>query len=120
MSEIYENSEQSKYIYKLNESDQNMFIFEVIVKSTNNKTKIIRKIKKNNKGNLISLDEKIKFNEIKKINLTAIDISFPTNEIVANINFNNSKNFSSFKNENIYLEFISNFEFLECNYLISL
>ena len=114
LNDIY----QSKYTYKLTETDNQIYVFEILLKKFNQKNKIIRKIKKTKQGTLISLDENIKFNEIKKINLTAIDINYPTNEINANVQLDQNREFSTFINNNIFLELTCKSGFLECNYRI--
>jgi predicted ATPase with chaperone activity len=118
MTELYDYNHQSKYIYKMNEMNNLVYIFEIILKKNNQKTKTIRKIKKNKEGNLISLNENIKFNEIKKFNLTAIDINYPTNEIIVNLSLDHHNDYSTYIDDRIYLEFISKSDILECNYNI--
>lgn len=49
MAEIYSISNQSKYTYKLNEPENQMFVFEIVLQKFNQKNKIIRKIKKTKK-----------------------------------------------------------------------
>jgi predicted lipase len=115
MTEVYTDS-QSKYTYNLIEPENQMFVFEVILKKFNNKTKIIRKIKKNKKGNIISSNDSILFSEIKELSLTTIDLHNPTQETVININLDHYNEYRSFINTNICLEIFSNNNFLECNY----
>ena len=115
MAQVYTDS-QSKYTYKLIEPENQMFIFEVILKKKNNKTKTIRKIKKYIKGNIISSNDSILFSEIKEFSLTMIDLNNPTHEIVININLDHYNEYRSFVNSNICLEIFSNNNFLECNY----
>ena len=104
MTEVYTNS-QGKYTYKLNEPENQMFVFEILLKKFNQKTKIIRKIKKHKKGNIISSDDNVLFEEVKELKLTAIDVNNPTQEIVVNINLDHNKKYCTFINTNIYLEF---------------
>ena len=116
MTEVYTTNSQSKYTYKLNEPENQMFVFEIVLKKFNQKNKIIRKIKKNKKGNIISANDNILFDEVKELTLTAIDVNNPTQEIVININLDHEKKYCTFINENIYVEIFTNSNFLECNY----
>jgi hypothetical protein len=115
MTELYNNS-HSKYTYKLNELDNQVFVFELILKKFNNKNKIIRKIKRNKKGNIICLADNIMYENIDKITLTAIDINNPTQEFIGEIYLDHTKKYSTFINNNIYVEIYANGEYLECNY----
>lgn len=117
MTEVYTNS-QSKYTYKLNEPENQMFVFEIVLKKFCQKNKIIRKIKKHRKGNIISCGDNILFDEIKELKLTAIDVNNPTQEIVVNINLDHNKKYCTFIDTNIYLELFTSTNLLECNYNI--
>jgi len=115
MTELYNNS-HSKYTYKLNELDNQVFVFELILKKFNKKNKIIRKIKRNKKGNVICLADNIIFENIDKISLTAIDINNPVQESIIEIYLDHMKKYVTFIDTNIYIEIYANGEFLECNY----
>ena len=117
MTEVYTNS-QSKYknTYKLNEQENQIFVFEIILKKFNQKNKIIRKIKKQKKGNILSCEDNILFDEIKELKITAIDVNNPTKEIIVNINLDHNKKYCTYINTNIYLEFFTNINLLESNY----
>ena len=52
--EILNNIYYNKNIYNINNDNNNTYIFELELKGLNNKNIIIRKIKKSNKGNIIS------------------------------------------------------------------
>lgn len=118
MAEIYSISNQSKYTYKLNEPENQMFVFEIVLQKFNQKNKIIRKIKKTKKGNIISTNDNILFDDIKEIKLTAIDVNNPTQEITVNVKLDHNKKYCTTIDTNIYLEFFTNSQFLECNYNI--
>lgn len=118
MTEVYTTNSQSKYTYKLNEPENQMFVFEIVLKKFNQKNKIIRKIKKHKKGNIISANDNVLFDEVKELTLTAIDVNNPTQEIIININLDHGKKYCTFINENIYLEIFTSTNFLECNYNI--
>ena len=105
-----------KYTYKLNELDNQVFVFELVFKKFNKKNKIVRKIEKNKKGNIISSSDNIIYNEIDKITLTAIDINNPTREFIIDINLDHSNKYSTCINSNIYIEIFSKLQYLECNY----
>ena len=117
MSEVYYNNyNNSKYTYTINEIDNEVFVFEIILKKFNNKNKIIRKIIKNKKGNIISLLDNIIYENIDSILLTAININNPTQELSIHINIDQSKKYNTFINSLIYIELFSNNNYLECNY----
>ena len=118
MTEVYNTASSSKYIYTLNEQDTQMFVFEIILKKINQKNKIIRKIKKTKQGSLITFDENIVFSEINKIELTAININDPTNEITVNLSLDQNKKFSTYIDSKIYLEFYATIDKLEANFNI--
>lgn len=115
MTELYNNS-HSKYTYKLNEFDNQVFVFELILKKFNKKNKIIRKIKRNKKGAIICPADNIIYQNIDKITLTAIDINNPTQESIVEIYLDHTKKYSTFIDNNIYIEIYANGEYLECNY----
>jgi len=119
MTEVYTNS-QNKYknTYKLNEQENQIFVFEIVLQKFNENDKIIRKIKKQKKGNILSCEDNILFDEIKELKITAIDINNPTQEIIVNINLDHNKKYCTFIDTNIYLEFFRNTHLLESNYNI--
>ena len=113
MTEVY-NSHISKYTYSINESETQLYIFELILYQNNKQNKIIRKIKKNKSGNIISKDDNIIFNDINKITLNVIDINKPTHELSIDMNIDNP--YLTFINSSIYIEILSNFNNCICNY----
>jgi len=116
-SELYENND-SKYIYRINESEDEIFIFELIFKKFNQKNTKLRLIKNSRNGKLLSLHNKINYEDIKKILITAIDINNPVNEINVECKLNQSNKYTLVLNNNIYIEFFENNGFLEANYNI--
>jgi len=116
MSEVYSQSLPTKYNYKSNEDANQMFVFEIILTKNNQKTKTIRKIKRNWSGKLINLDEKINYSDIESIQINMYDINNPSNILEVKIKLNHISNYTTFNNSIIYLEFYSNMELLECNY----
>ena len=115
MTEIYNNS-QSKYTYTLNQNNNQIFVFEIILKKHDNKDITIRKIKKKTKGNIISLNNNIIYDDIDKISLTAIDINNSIQELIIDINIDHTKKYSTFINSSIYIEIFSKSNYLKCNY----
>lgn len=118
MSENYSIVKNSKYIYKVNENEEDMFVFEIILKKFIGKNEIIRKIKKTRAGKLLNINEDIKYDDINKILLNIININDPTQEINICIKLDHINKYSTFINNNIYLEFFKNINLLECNYNI--
>lgn len=116
MSEVYSQSLPTKYNYKTNEDANQMFIFEIILTKNNQKTKIIRKIKRTYSGKLINYDDKINYDEIESIQINMYDVNNPSNILDIQVILNHKSNYTSFNNCMIYLEFYSNMEFLEAKY----
>jgi len=116
-SELYENN-NSKYIYGINELEDEIYIFELIFKKFHQKNIKLRLIKNSRNGKLLSLQNKINYEDIKKILITAIDINNPINEINIECKLNQSNKYTLVLNNNIYIEFYENNGFLEANYNI--
>jgi hypothetical protein len=93
-----------------------MYIFEIILKTKNEKNKKIRKIMKIHKGILLSEEDNIRYDSIKKICITAIDLNNPIKEINGEYILNNNSNL--ILNNNLLIEFYENNKLLECNYII--
>jgi hypothetical protein len=113
MNEIYSHN-----TYIINETDNMLFVFEVILKKYNNKTKIIRKIKKSLVGNLISIDDDIYYEDIKRIIINFIDVNNQEYKKLIDININHEANYSKLELNNLYIELNNKFGFLESNYNI--
>ena len=107
----------TKYSCSNNEIPSQIFLFELIIKKSNNKTITLRKIKNQKNANLISLSDNINYKDIDKVKLSVIDFNNPENKI--NIKFKLKKNASStfVKNRKINLS-ISKItqDLTECNY----
>jgi len=118
MAESYQKNiiDSSKYTYNINECDDDIFIFELIFKKTNQKTNKLRIIKNSRNGKLVSLNHNINYYEIKKISVTAIDLNNPHKEIIVECPINQNNNFSLIIDSNIIIEFNNNNGLLEANY----
>jgi hypothetical protein len=107
----------SKYILKNNEQDTKLFIFEIILKSNNGKTTTIRRMKKDNQGNLISSEDSIDYDKIGTIKINILNYNNLKNEISVKIILDNESTYTTYLNNQIYLEFNKNSDrYLECNY----
>jgi hypothetical protein len=115
------NLEVSKYTYKNNEIDSQTYIFELILKDKFNKLRVIRRIKKCNQGNLLSADDNIFYNMIKKYKLTVLDANYPDKSIIIKESVDHNLSSTTFLNNDIYLEInqIKN-NLMDFNYHISL
>jgi hypothetical protein len=115
------NLESSKYTYKNNEIDSQTYIFELVLKDKFNKVRIIRRIKKCNQGNLLSSDDNIFYNMIKKYKLTVLDANYPDKSIIIKESVNHNLSSTTFINNDIYLEInqIKN-NLMDFNYHINL
>lgn len=102
--------------YKLNKNDSQLYIFELILNRFNNKSKTFKKIKKSFSGQLLYIDDNINYNDIKKINLSVIDINDPTEIININCNLNHFNNCTEIFNDQIHVKFSKINNNLECTY----
>ena len=115
MEEIYKVN-NSKYTYKRNESEEDMFIFELIFEKFNRKNQTIRKIKNSRTGCLLSEEDNIIYSEIKKIYITTFDINNPMKEIITECTINQMLNHTLVINKDIFVEFFNNNGLLQSNY----
>ena len=123
MTELYYNKNISKYTYRINEEESEMFIFELVLKKFNkefnkDKTLKLRRIKNSRTGQLISFDDNITYNDIKKINISAIDINNPSKDISVECILNHSNKHTLILKNNIFIEFYEINGNLESNYNI--
>jgi hypothetical protein len=119
MAEIYRNENISKYTYRINEEESELFIFELVFKKFNqNKNLKLRRVKNSRTGKLINFDENIKYNEIKKITVSAIDINNPNKDINVECILNHSNKHTLILKNNIFIEFYELNGNLESNYNI--
>ena len=108
----------SKYNYLINETDQQLYIFELTLKTINNENKIFRCIKKNSQG-FIDINEDLLFNTINKFKLTVLNINSMNNPIVLKKIIDHSINSNTFLTNDIYLEINkTNNNLIEFNYNI--
>lgn len=89
-----------KNTYDIDEQNDSTYIFELILKDKLNNYHIVRKIKKSNKGKIISQNDKIYYNLFDKYKLTILNINDIDNPIVIKDNLNNK----TFNNDDIYIE----------------
>jgi hypothetical protein len=119
MAEIYHNENISKYTYRINEEETEMFIFELVLKKFNqNKNLKLRRVKNSRTGKLINFNENIKYDEIKKITISAIDINNPNKDINVECILNHSNKHTLILKNNIFIEFYELNGNLESNYNI--
>ena len=117
MTEIYYEENISKYTYRINEEENEMFIFELVLKKTNKNLKL-RRIKNSRTGKLIGIEDNIKYNDIKKILISAIDINNPNKDINIECTLNHSNKHTLIFKNNIFIDFYDSSGFLESNYNI--
>lgn len=124
MYEFYQDEEITsnyfnKYTYNIEEQDSDLYIFELKLNKFDEHTKTIRKIQRTKSGNLISIGDNVNYDEIKKVNLTAIDINSPDKELEIDFDVNHLTDKTDVINNNIYVELKkNNINILECNYII--
>jgi hypothetical protein len=100
--------ENSKYSLMNNEQDSQLFIFEIILKTLEDKSITIRKIKKGTQGMLISSEDNIKYSDIERIKISILDSNNLKNEITTKITIDHKTNYTTYLDSIIYLEFNSN------------
>jgi hypothetical protein len=100
--------ENSKYSLMNNEQDSQLFIFEIILKTVDDKSITIRKIKKGTQGMLISSEDNIKYSDIERIKVSILDSNNLKNEITTKITIDHKTNYTTYLDSIIYLEFNSN------------
>jgi hypothetical protein len=59
----------SRYVYRRSESEEDMFVFELVLKKFDQKNQTIRKIKNSRSGCLLSEIDNIIYTDIKKITI---------------------------------------------------
>ena len=119
MTEIYYEESISKYTYRINEEESDMFLFELVLKTFNqNKNLKLRRTKNYRMGKLIVFEDGIKYDDIKKIFVSAIDINNPNKDINMECTLNHSNKHTLILNNNIFIEFYDSNGFLESNYNI--
>jgi len=111
-------SENSKYTYKNNEQGSPIFIFELIFNNNEGINTTIRKIKRGNQGNVISMNDNILYDNIDRIKISILDGTNINNQIQAKIIIDHSTTYTTYITNDIYLEFNKNNNYLECNYNI--
>ena len=119
MTEIYHKENISKYTYRINEEENEMFIFELVLKKFNQSKNLkLRRTKNCRTGKLIGLEDNIKYDNIKKIRIYAIDINNPNKDINGECILNQSNKHTLILKNNIFIEFNDSNGFLESNYNI--
>ena len=111
MTELYEKN-NSKYIYRTNEFENENFIFELTFKKFSLKNTKLRIMKNSRNGKLLSIHNKINYDDIKKISISAIDINNPITEINIKCKLNQLNKYTIFLNNKIYIEFYKKKNFL--------
>jgi hypothetical protein len=108
----------SKYNYTKTETDQQIYILELNLKTINNEAKIFRCIIKKNQG-VIDIDENILFDTVNKFKLTVLNINSMDNPIILKKIIDHSINSNIFLTDKIYLEIKkTNNNLIEFNYNI--
>lgn len=119
MTEIYHEEIISKYTYRINEEESEMFVFELVLKKFDqNKNLKLRRAKNSRTGKLIGLEDNIKYNDVKKIIVSAIDVNNPNIDINAECTLNHSNKHTLILKNNIFIEFFDSNGILESNYNI--
>jgi hypothetical protein len=129
MYEFYQDEEITsnyfnKYTYNIEEQDPDLFIFELKLNKFDEHTKTIRKIQRTKSGNLISIGDNINYDEIKKVNLTAIDINSPDKELEIDFDVNHLTDKTNFPNNEacgdpaLLNNFMIGFLFFENKYIL--
>ena len=111
--------ENSKYSLMNNEQDSQLFIFEIILKTLDDKSITMRKIKKGTQGMIILSEDNIKYSDIDRIKVSILDSNNLKDEIIAKVILNQNTSCTTYYIPQLYLEFNNNAsKFLESNYSI--
>lgn len=110
----------TKYSLSNIELDSQTFIFELLLKDKFNNIKVIRKIMKNNHGNLVSQNDNINYSIIDKYKLSVININNPDKPIIVKNTINHQLTTNTYLNNNIYLEINKVNNLLNLNYNINI
>ena len=78
-------TENSKYIYKMNEQGSQLFVFELIFRNNDGINNTIRKIKRGNQGKVISSTDNILYNNVDQVKISILDSNNINNQIQAKI-----------------------------------
>jgi hypothetical protein len=119
MEELYQekyNKSFNKYTYTINECENDLFIFELNLKTNDQKNNKLRFIKNTRNGKLISSNDNLMYNNIKKISIIAFDVNNPVKQIKLDCILNQVNKQTMVLNNNMYVEFYENNGFLESNY----
>ena len=104
MAEIYNTENISKYTYRINEEESEMFIFELVLKKFNQTKNLkLRRVKNSRTGKLIGIEDNIKYDDIKKIMVSAIDINNPNKDINVECTLNHSNKHTLILKNNIFV-----------------
>lgn len=106
----------SKYCYCNNENSDDLYIFEIILEGFDDNNTNFRKITRERSGSLIHLDDYILYKDIKKIELSAMDVNKPNNEIHINYKLDHDNKKNIIINNNICVEFKKIDNLLKCNF----
>ena len=119
MVEIYKEEIISKYIYRINEEENNIFLFELVLKKFDESKKLVlRKIKNYHTSKLIDIKDNIKLKDIKKVIISAIDINNSNKDVNIEFLLNHPNKHTLILKNNIFIDFFNSNGFLESNYNI--
>ena len=82
----------SRYCYRNNKNIDDLYIFEIILEGFNDDNTNFRKITRERSGSLIHLEDSILYDNIRKIELSALDVNKPCNEVHINYKLNHDNN----------------------------
>jgi hypothetical protein len=108
----------SKYTYKTTEQDAQLYIFEVLLKDSENKVHSIRRIKKTQQGELISQEDTIPYNLMKKVKVNIINVNNPQETIKLRGDINHDITYTTLMEKDFYLEMTEKNNYLYCIYQI--
>jgi hypothetical protein len=112
------NNNDSKYTYKTNEVDTQLYIFEVLLKDSTGKVHSIRKIKKSNQGTLIDIDDTLQYELMQKVKITVINVNKAQEPIILRGNIDHKTTYTTLLNKDFYLEMTQKNNYLYCVYQI--
>ena len=116
---LVKNDRDNNYSYVKIENTNQLYLFEILIKTNKNKTISLRKIKSNRVDKLFSLEDKISYKNIQNIKINVLDINNTENNAMIKFKFNKKIDSNSISHKSINIEISkTTLGYSECNYQI--
>ena len=105
----------NKKTYSKNVISDDIYVFEISVIKKNNQVETIRKIKNKKMDNLLTIEDAIKYDNIEKIQIKAVNINNPKMSYNVKFKVKNTSKFINYKKIKISLSKVT-LGFIELSY----